>query len=71
MMNDYFIDKKSLNVDIVYKYLKKLNIEVLENIFLEREKLIDATKNILSDKNFKIFFEDCINTKTMSYLLKK
>ena len=71
MIDDYFIDKKSLNVDIVYKYLKKLNIEVLENIFLEREKLIDATKNILSDKNFKIFFEDCINTKTMSYLLKK
>lgn len=71
LTNEYFIDKKSLNVDIVYKYLKKLNIEQLEQIFIERDSLIENTKNILSDKNFKIFFEDCINSKTMSYLLKK
>ena len=71
IVNDYFIDKKSLNVDIVYKYLKKLNIDILEQIYLDRESLIDSTKNTLPDKNFKIFFEDCINTKTMTYLLKK
>ena len=71
MTSDFFIDKKSLNVDIVYKYIKKLNIEQIIQIFLERDALILATKNTLNDKNFKIFFEDCINTKTMSYLLHK
>ena len=71
MTTEYFVDKKSLNVDIVYKYLKKLNTDQIIQIFLERDDLIIATKNTLSDKNFKIFFEDCINTKTMSYLLQK
>jgi len=71
LTNEYFIDKKSLNVEIVYKYLKKLNIEQLEQIFIDRDNLIEITKNVLYDINFKIFFEDCINCKTMSYLLKK
>jgi hypothetical protein len=71
IINDFFVDKKSLNVDIVYKYLKKLSIDDIQQIYLERDNLIEITKNILYDKNFKIFFEDCINTKTMSYLLKK
>jgi len=71
ILNSEFVDKKSLNVDIVYNYLKKLPIEHLEKIFIEREKLILSTKDTLTDKNFKIFFEDCINVKTMAYLLNK
>ena len=69
--NEEFADKKSLNVDIVYKYIKNINIDILEKIYFNRDELILNTKNILSDKNFKIYFEDCINTKTISYLLKK
>ena len=71
IINEEFADKKSLNVDIVYKYIKNINIDILEQIYLNRDELMLNTKNILQDKNFKIYFEDCINTKTITYLLNK
>ncbi len=67
-------DKKSLTVDSVYKYIKKLDIDILEKIYLNRNELIKSIKQVFyNDTNdkFKIFFDDCINTKTISYLLNK
>ena len=77
--NEYIIqneiaDKKSLTVDSVYKYIKKLDIDILEKIYLNRNELIKSIKEVFyNDTNdkFKIFFDDCINTKTISYLLNK
>ena len=77
--NEYIIqneiaDKKSLTVDSVYKYIKKIDIDILEKIYLNRNELIKLIKEVFyNDTNdkFKIFFEDCINTKTISYLLNK
>jgi len=71
IINNEIADKKSLTVDVVYKYLKKIDIDILEKIYLERNKLIELIKNVFNNDNFKIFFEDCINTKTISYLLNK
>lgn len=73
IINNEIADKKSLTVDIVYKYLKKIDIDILEKIYLQRNKLIQLIKNVFNfnNDNFKIFFEDCINTKTISYLLNK
>ena len=64
-------DKKSLTVDTVYKYIKKIDIEILEKIYLQRNILIKLIKEVFNNDKFKIFFEDCINTKTISYLLNK
>lgn len=64
LVNDFLGDKKSINNDIVYKYLKKINFDTLLNIYNDRDVLID---NI---KDNTILFIDCINTKTMCYLLK-
>ena len=67
-------DKKSLTVDSVYKYIKKLDVDILEKIYLNRNDLIKKIKEVFyNDTNdkFKIFFDDCINTKTISYLLNK
>jgi hypothetical protein len=71
-----FIDKKSLSVDIVYKYIKRIDLNILEHIYLNRNEFIKKIKLVfkddnLKDDNFKIFFEDCINTKTISYLLSR
>jgi len=69
--SDEFIDKKSLSVDIVYKYIKRIQLDVLEHIYLNRNELIKKIKGVFKDDSFKIFFEDCINTKTISYLLSR
>ena len=71
IINNEIADKKSLTVDIVYKYLKKIDIDTLEKIYLQRNNLIQIIKNVFNNDNFKIFFEECINTKTISYLLNK
>lgn len=68
---DEFIDKKSLSVDIVYKYIKRIQLDILEHIYLNRNELIKKIKLVFNDDKFKIFFEDCINTKTISYLLSR
>jgi hypothetical protein len=68
--NDYY-DKKSLSIDTVYKYFKKIDIDILEKIYLDRNELIKSIKEVFNNDDFKIFFEDCINTKTISYLLNK
>jgi hypothetical protein len=76
--DEEFNEKKSLNHDIIYKYLKKINICLLCDIFIDRIELLNKIQNITIDMNkikmntmeFKILFTDCINTKTMSYLLK-
>ena len=69
--DEEFIDKKSLNVDIVYKYIKRIELNILEHIYLNRNELIKKIKSVFNDENFKIFIEDCINTKTISYLLSR
>lgn len=76
--NDDFYEKKSLNHDITYKYMKKISTEQISNILIDRINLIKNINNIKIDMNnikmntneFKILFNDCIHTKTMSYLLK-
>lgn len=68
--SDYY-DKKSLSIDTVYKYFKKIDIDILEKIYLDRNELIKSIKEVFNNNDFKIFFEDCINTKTISYLLNK
>lgn len=68
---DEFIDKKSLSVDIVYKYIKRMPLDIIEHIYINRNDLIKKIKSIFKDDNFKIFFEDCINTKTISYLISR
>lgn len=76
--DEEFNEKKSLNHDIIYKYLKKINISLLCDIFIDRIELLNKIQDITIDMNkikmntteFKILFTDCIHTKTMSYLLK-
>jgi hypothetical protein len=76
--DEEFNEKKSLNHDIIYKYLKKINIGLLCDIFIDRIELLNKIQNITIDMNnirmncneFKILFTDCIHTKTMSHLLK-
>lgn len=76
--SDDFYEKKSMNHDIIYKYLKKINIDLLCNVFIDRLNLLNNIQNIHIDINtikmsyteFKILFSDCIHTKTMSVLLK-
>jgi hypothetical protein len=64
-----FIDKKSLTIDTVYKYLKKMDIEQFVKLYTNRPNLILKLKeaNILH----KIFFEDDINVRTIEILLNK
>jgi hypothetical protein len=71
IINNEIADKKSLTVDTVYKYLKKIDIDILEKIYINRNNLINTIKKVFNNENFKIFFDDCINTKTISYLLSK
>lgn len=73
-----FIDKISLNNDIVYKYIKTINDDLLIKLYIERDSILEKLKNIninFSEFNntpshYKIIFIDCIYTKTMSALLK-
>ncbi len=76
--DDEFTEKKSLNHEIIYKYIKKINTEQIINILVDRIELIKEIENITIDMSnikmntteFKILFSDCIFTKTMSHLLK-
>jgi hypothetical protein len=76
--DDFFNIKKSMTHDIIYKYLKKINIDLLVQIYIDRIKLLNDIQNIKIDidnmkfntTEFKILFTDCINTKTMSTLLQ-
>ncbi len=76
--DEEFNEKKSLNHDIIYKYLKKININLLCDIFIDRLELLNKIQDITIDMNnirmncneFKILFTDCIHTKTMSHLLR-
>lgn len=76
--DEFFFIKKSLNHEIIYKYLKKININLLSQIYIDRLQLIENISKIKIDvdnikfdtNDFKILFNDCINTKTMGYLLK-
>ena len=76
--DEFFMIKKSLTHDIIYKYLKKININLLTQIYIDRLQLINDIPTIKIDidnmkfdtNEFKILFNDCINTKTMGFLLK-
>ena len=75
--DDFFTIKKSMTHDIIYKYLKKININLLTQIYIDRIQLLNNIQNVKIDvdnmkfdtNEFKILFNDCINTKTMSVLL--
>lgn len=76
--DDFFNIKKSMTHDIIYKYLKKIDIDLLVQIYIDRIQLLNCIHNIKIDvdnmkfdsNEFKILFTDCINTKTMSVLLQ-
>lgn len=76
--DDFFNIKKSMTHDIIYKYLKKINIDLLVQIYIDRLQLLNSIHNIKIDidnmkfdtNEFKILFTECINTKTMSVLLQ-
>lgn len=76
--DDFFNIKKSMTHDIIYKYLKKINIDLLVQIYIDRIQLLNDIPNIKIDianmkfdtNEFKILFTDCINTKTMGVLLQ-
>ena len=76
--DDFFTIKKSMTHDIIYKYLKKINVDLLTHIYIDRLQLLNDIQNIKIDvdnmkfdtNEFKILFNDCINTKTIGYLLK-
>jgi hypothetical protein len=70
LVDDFLGDKKSISNEIVYKYLKKINFDTLITIYNDRDELMDKIKNDLIDENNTILIMDCINTKTMCYLLK-
>lgn len=78
IVDDFLGDKKSINNDIIYKYLKKINFDTLLSIYNDRDALYEYLKNneiniITNDLHNihpKILFMDCINTKTMCHLLK-
>ena len=78
IVDDFLGDKKSINNDIIYKYLKKMNFDTLIFIYNDRDVLYEYLKNneiniITNDLHNihpKILFMDCINTKTMCHLLK-
>ena len=61
-----------------YQFTKKININLLCDIFIDRLELLNKIQEITIDMNnirmncneFKILFTDCIHTKTMSHLLK-
>jgi len=73
-----FIDKISLNNDIVYKYIKTINDDLLIQLYIDRELILQKIENINisfdefnnTPTHYKIIFIDCIYTKTMSALLK-
>lgn len=75
--DDFLTIKKSLTHEIIYKYLKKININLLSNIYIDRLQLLNDIQNIKIDvdnmkfdtNEFKVLFNDCISTKTMSVLL--
>jgi hypothetical protein len=66
-LDDQLEIKKSITLNIVYNYLKELDIEYLIMIYIERFELI----KILNDLNLKNIMSECINTTTISYLLNK
>ena len=70
-------DKISMNNDIVYKYIKTININLLIQLYIDRNDIVEKFKNIKfnfdefvnTPTHYKIIFVDCINTKTLSALL--
>jgi len=76
--NEYIdLNLSTINVDIIYKYLKKINTDLLINIYLDRNELIKEIKSINIDYNkftstpnkFKLICNECSYTKTLSILL--
>ena len=71
------LNKLTINSDIIYKYLKKINTDILINVYIERENLLKNIKNIninydnfiSTPSQFKVIFNDCSYTKTLSILL--
>jgi hypothetical protein len=74
---DIDLNLSNINVDIIYKYLKKINTDLLINIYIDRTELIKNIKNIEINYNkfystpnqFKIIFNECSYTRTLSILL--
>ena len=71
------LNLSTINVDIIYKYLKKISTDLLVNIYIDRNDLIKKIKNINIDydkfistpSKFKLICNECSYTKTLSILL--
>jgi len=66
-----FIDKKSVTVDSVYKYLKKMEIDQFLKLYTNRKELILNINSLPGVPEHKIFLEDDINVKIIEVLLNK
>jgi len=65
------LENRSLTVDDVYHYLKKLHLDTLIKTFEDREEIIVKLRDILDEVSVKgLFNVDCISTKTQTYLMK-
>lgn len=65
---DGIMEKRSLNVDNVYNYLKNTNIDTLVGIYINRKNVIECVNRL--NINEQIMFNACINTLTQSQLMK-
>lgn len=72
-----FLEKTTMNIDIIYKYIKKIDTDLLIKLYINREKLISDIKNIKinydiftnTPTQYKMILNNCVHTKTMSVLL--
>jgi hypothetical protein len=66
-IDDDLGDKKSLTQDNVYRYIKKMPLDLLILIYSQRSQLIEQIKNL--NINGEIMFENCIHSKTITYFI--
>lgn len=66
-VDDDLGDKKSLTQDNVYRYIKKMPIELLISLYSERPQLIEQINKL--NINTEIMFENCIHSKTITYFI--
>ena len=60
-------DKKSLTQDNVYRYIKKMPLDLLISLYSQRPQLIEQINKL--NVNSEIMFENCIHTKTITYFI--
>ena len=60
IVNNEIADKKSLTVDTVYKYLKKVDIDIIENIYLYAKSFSSKQRECSSKGNSLSSYCRCI-----------